>query len=99
MNYYMRTHHGDSNRRERKQIIILTISLVFIGFIGFMAGRIIEAGSHELTKRQFQKQVYELEQQLDEYRTELSHYRGEYSPKSIDPNSINETDWATILSE
>ena len=44
-----------------------------------------------MAKRQFQKQVYELEQQLNEYRTELRHYRGEYNP-----NDINNKDWSEI---
>ena len=94
MNYQMMSPQRNSNHRNRKQNFVIAISIIIACFMGFMAGKIIEASSHQVAKNKLHKQIYELEQELSEYRTELRHYRGEYNP-----NDINNKNWSEILSD
>lgn len=79
----------------RKRKFIFPIVLIITSVISFMAGNIVASMNHRYTKRYYEKQVSELEQQLATYKSEVSHYRSKSNlNRSGDVGSI---DWTDLL--
>ena len=86
---------NSSRRVSRKRTLIFSIVVIITSVISFMAGKIVESTHHHYTKRHYEQQVWELEEQLATYRSEMRHYRSKSDMDSS--GDIDSLNWTEVL--